>query len=331
MNEAKSILGRRPCGMTPDPTSETRRGATADRGDVHATGERLRLAEAASGIGTFELDLGTGRWDLSPQVALLFGFAPQTVPPSFADWEKVIFFDDVPKLRTAARTAQETGTYQVEFRVRHPDGKLHWLAGRGTVVAAGAHQAARLYGAFFEITDRKALEARLLALNETLEARVVERARQLAETESRLGLLIDAVTDYAIYMLDPTGHVVSWNAGAQRIKGYARAEIIGRHFSQFYTADDRQKGVPQRALATAETSGRYEAEGWRVPKSGNPFWASVVINAVRDAEGGLVGFAKITRDLTRAARQRGAGCARRKGSKPWASSRVASPMTSITC
>ena len=160
-------------------------------------------------------------------------------------------------------------------------------------------------GVYYEISERKALEARLLALNEGLEARVADRARQLAttaaqleETERRFQLLIDAVTDYAIFMLDKTGHVVSWNTGAQRIKGYSSAEILGQHFSRFYTEEDRQKGVPQIALATAERTGKYEAEGWRVRKDGSTFVANVVINAIRDGSGNLLGFSKVTRDIT---------------------------------
>lgn len=104
--------------------------------------------------------------------------------------------------------------------------------------------------------------------------------------------------DYAIYLLDPVGHVSSWNPGAERFKGYASHEIIGRHFSIFYTEEDRLAGVPERALETARREGRFEAEGWRVHKSGRRFWCSVVIDAVRDDQGNVLGFAKITRDIT---------------------------------
>jgi PAS domain S-box-containing protein len=115
---------------------------------------------------------------------------------------------------------------------------------------------------------------------------------------SRFELLVNAVSDYAIYMLDPEGFVTSWNSGAQKIKGYAQAEIIGRHFSRFYTEADRAAGLPARALATAGREGRYEAEGWRLRKDGSLFFAAVVIDAIRDERGLLVGFAKITRDIT---------------------------------
>jgi PAS domain S-box-containing protein len=116
--------------------------------------------------------------------------------------------------------------------------------------------------------------------------------------EGRYRLLVDAITDYAIYMLDTDGHVSSWNAGAQRFKGYTESEILGEHFSRFYTPEELAAGVPTRALATAEAEGRFEAEGWRVRKDGQRFWAHVVIDAIRDPYGHLVGFAKITRDLT---------------------------------
>jgi PAS domain S-box-containing protein len=126
-----------------------------------------------------------------------------------------------------------------------------------------------------------------------------DKAQQaLRESEERFRLLVQGVTDYAIYMLDPQGHVTNWNSGAQRIKGYAESEIIGRHFSQFYTEEDLATNLPQRALATAAREGKFEAEGWRLRKDGTRFWASVVIDPIRNDMGELIGFAKITRDIT---------------------------------
>src|SRR3954471_12336759 len=116
--------------------------------------------------------------------------------------------------------------------------------------------------------------------------------------EQRFRRLIEAVTDYAIYMLDPHGTVTSWNAGAQRFKGYTPDEIIGEHFSRFYTEADRQTDLPRRALTTAVRDGRFEQEGWRVRKDGCRFWAHVVIDPIRDEQRTLIGFAKITRDIT---------------------------------
>lgn len=116
--------------------------------------------------------------------------------------------------------------------------------------------------------------------------------------EQRLRLLINAVTDYAIYMLDPAGHVATWNPGAQRLKGYTAEEVIGEHFSRFYTDEDRAGDFPSRALRIAAREGRFEAEGWRVRKDGSRFWAHVVIDPIRSENGTLLGFAKITRDIT---------------------------------
>jgi len=468
--------------------------------------DRLRQAEAASGIGTFDMDIEAGTWDWGPQVAALFGIDPRDGDRSFAPWEKLIFNDDVPKIHAAFAEAQQTGSCHVEFRVRHPDKSVHWLAAKGRTVA---DKRALLRGAMFDITERKGLEARLLAVNETLEARVeevrqeartlevlnrtgtavaaehdlerlvqlvtdagvelshaefgaffynvireggeaytlytlsgaprsafekfpmprntavfeptfhgrgpvrsddilaekrygksapyhgmpkghlpvrsylavpvvsrsgevlgglffghaqprvftpraeqimtalaaqaavaidnarlyqtsqqeiearrhaerdlqalnetlelraAERTRQLAaslkkleETERRFRLTIEGVREYAIYMLDPGGHVINWNPGAERIKGYASAEILGRHVSTFYTPEEQADDQPKKALKIAQETGKYETEGWRVRKDGSRFWASVLVNAIKDDRGELVGFAKITRDLT---------------------------------
>jgi PAS domain S-box-containing protein len=156
-----------------------------------------------------------------------------------------------------------------------------------------------------DITERKKAEVALQRLNDALEQRVEERTGQLSQafnqlraSEERFRVLVEGVVDYAIFMLDPNGIVTSWNPGAARIKGYTAAEIIGRHFSEFYTEEDRQNGLPKRVLETAKRTGRFEAEGWRVRKDGTRFWANVVIDAIRHTDGRLVGFAKITRDLT---------------------------------
>ncbi len=121
---------------------------------------------------------------------------------------------------------------------------------------------------------------------------------ELERSEQRFRHLVQAVTDYAIFMLDPEGCVTNWNSGAQRIKGYAPEEIIGRHFSTFYTEQDRAAGLPEESLTEARKHGRFEREGIRVRKDGTRFWAHVVIDAVHDDQGKLIGFAKVTRDIT---------------------------------
>jgi PAS domain S-box-containing protein len=120
----------------------------------------------------------------------------------------------------------------------------------------------------------------------------------LSKSESQFKTLVGGVTDYALYMLDPTGVVANWNAGGERIKGYSAAEIVGQHFSRFYTPVDQAAGKPARALKIALETGHYEEEGWRVRKDGSFFWASVVIDPIRNDAGELIGFAKITRDIS---------------------------------
>jgi len=117
-------------------------------------------------------------------------------------------------------------------------------------------------------------------------------------TDDSFRLFVDSVREYAIVMLDPAGHVVSWNPGAERIKGYSQEEIMGRHFSCFYTPEGIQRGLPEHELEVAAKEGRFEDEGWRVTKNGKRFWASVVITSLREKDGRLRGFGKVTRDLT---------------------------------
>ncbi len=128
--------------------------------------------------------------------------------------------------------------------------------------------------------------------------RTREQARALHDLEERFRLFVDAVQDYAIYMLDPDGTVVSWNMGAQRIKGYSAGEILGKHFSIFYTPEDIAAGVPESQLQHARERGRTDDEGWRVRKDGSRFWADAVITAIWEDGGRLRGYAKVTRDLT---------------------------------
>src|SRR5438270_735232 len=137
-------------------------------------------------------------------------------------------------------------------------------------------------------------------LDPRLYQRMIEQARDhaLCQSEQRSRLLIDAVQDYAIFMLDPEGIVMSWNSGAERMKGYRRDEILGKHFSHFFTQEDLAAGKPWEELATARRTGRAEMEGWRVKKNGERFWARVVLTAVHDDQGHLRGYAKVTQDLS---------------------------------
>ena len=205
----------------------------------------------------------------------------------------------------AMALAQDRPIRGVEAIAERPDGsRVHCLP-YPTPLHDDAGILVGAVNMLIDITDRRRVEEELERLSSVLEERVKERTQELADTvaelresDRRFGLLVKGVSDYAIFMLDPDGRVANWNLGAERIKGYTEAEIVGRHFSIFYSDDDRDCGVPQRALATATAAGRFEAEGWRRRKDGSRFWASVVIDAIRDEDGTLIGFAKVTRDLT---------------------------------
>ena len=172
------------------------------------------------------------------------------------------------------RLAEGVPTVRMENRFRHKDGSWRWIAWtmtaeNGLIYLIGRHIT----------TEKLAAEA-------------------LRESERQFRLFTEAATDHALIRLDARGVVSGWNAGAQRIEGYAEPEIVGHHFSRFYTAVDRAAGAPERALAAAATSGTYEHDGWRVRKNGSLFLAAVVIAAIRDEEGKLIGFANIMRDVT---------------------------------
>ncbi|MCE7798175.1 PAS domain S-box protein [Sphingobium sufflavum] len=185
---------------------------------------------------------------------------------------------DIPGI--ALETAKREGRFEAEgWRVRE-DGGHFWA----NVVIDPIYDSAGTHIGFAKVT------------RDLTERRRAED--ELRRSEERFRLLVQSVTDYAIYMLDPDGRVSSWNAGAERFKGYAQNEILGEHFSRFYTDEDRDAEVPQKALETARRDGRFEAEGWRVCKDGSRFWASVVIDAIRNEAGEIIGFAKVTRDLT---------------------------------
>jgi PAS domain S-box-containing protein len=185
-----------------------------------------------------------------------------------------------PKRAQELAIAADLGRFEHEaWRVRK-DGGRFWAA----VAITALHDDRGKVAAFaIVLRDLTAKEA---------------AATQLRGTHQDFHHLVDAITDYAVFMLDPSGNVATWNPGAAKAKGYRAEEILGKSFSVFYTAEDREAGKPDRVLQTVRQEGRFAEEGWRVRKDGTRFWAGVVVTALRDDQGKLIGFAKVTRDLT---------------------------------
>jgi PAS domain S-box-containing protein len=275
--------------------------------------ELLALIQQVGHSGIFEWHVPSGRFLASPQFLSIYGLSE--FDGCYETWLKCVFREDIPRVtklieKAFAERARES---QVEFRiVRLSDGNLAWIEGRSINLYGEDGRPLRIVGTHVDITERKRALMQLRTFTETLEEAVRARTAELADAntrllaeieerekaESRFRLLVEGVTEYALYLIDPEGKVTNWNTGAQRIKGYTAAEIVGHHYSRFFSEEDRSAGVPQRALRTAAELGRFETEGWRVRKDGSQFWASAVLSAIRDKDGTLIGFAKLTRDVT---------------------------------
>jgi PAS domain S-box-containing protein len=276
-----------------DSTAATHEQAPG--GIAHETGELHRLlVESVDDYAIFALDPGGHILSWNAGAHRIKGYtADEAIGKHFS-----IFYprekneQDFPMFEL--KEATRVGRFEDEgWRIRK-DGTRFWA---NVVITALRDAAGHLVG-FAKVT------------RDLTERRLAEEA--LRESEERFRLLVQDVRDYAIFMLDPTGHITTWNTGAERIKGYTSDEIIGKHFSVFYTPEDLEGGKPPRELRIATQTGVYEEEGWRLRKDGTRFWANVVITALRKPDGTLAGFAKVTRDLTerRAAQERAIEAAR---------------------
>ena len=278
------------------PDGPQRSRVKPKRGIAHESGDLHRLlVDRVQDYAIFALDPGGYIMSWNSGAERLKGYtAAEAIGKHFSMFYPRERIDEgFPEFEL--RTAAATGRFEDEgWRVRK-DGSLFWV---NVVITALRNDDGELVG-FAKVT------------RDLTERRNAELA--LRDSERIFRLLVESVKDYAIFMLDPTGRVATWNAGAERIKGYRPHEIIGHSFSEFYPADDVAAGKPERELSIATRTGKYEEEGWRVRQDGTRFWAHVLITAVRDPGGALIGFAKVTRDLTerRAAEEQALANARR--------------------
>lgn len=242
--------------------------------------KQYRLLTEHSSDAILRLGLNGERLYVSPAARRILGYTEaEFAREKFGSF---VHPEDLPRVFASFAELHEgrTALSSVTFRSLHKDGRHIWFEAVSQLLCDEAGAPRETVSSLRDVTQRKLAED------------------ALHSSEERFRFLVDSVQDYGIYMLDVDGQVKSWNSGAERIKGYRADEIIGQNFSKFYTEGDRASGEPARALATALRQGVYSAEGWRVRKNGDRFWASVVVTTVRNREGLVIGFAKITRDLT---------------------------------
>ncbi|HEU4345832.1 MAG TPA: PAS domain S-box protein [Candidatus Binatia bacterium] len=293
-------------------------GATMQQDQVPNLDARYRtlVEQVPAVIFMAYLDRGIGEVYVSPHIESVLGFSREEWLNDPVRWYRQIHPED--KERWSFETSQMLASgapLRSTYRVMACDGHTVWFQCQAKMVRDERGRPWFVHGVAFDVTELKQTQdllqraheeaqrraSELEAANLMLMAQIAEREKaekQLRESEERFRLLVDGVKDYAIFMLNPRGYVVSWNKGAERIKGYSAGEVIGEHFSKFYPAEDIAKGKPEEALRLAEIVGRYECDNWRVRKDGTKFWANVVITALRDNEGQLYGFSKVTRDMT---------------------------------
>lgn len=233
-------------------------------------------------------NLGSWRWDVlansitwSDQLVEIYGLRRGQLKGTLQEFVGFIHPDDRPQVRASISAALNSGKhFSHEERIIRPDGSIRHLHSVGEVVRDESGTAVRMLGICLDVTERKQAE------------------RALQDSEQNYRLLLRGARDYAIYLLDVQGRVLSWNDGAQRLKGYQADEIIGRHFRIFLPEEDRAGDMADDALVTAAREDQFEAETWLVRKDGSRFYATVVMDAIRNDAGELIGFAKLTRDIT---------------------------------
>jgi two-component system CheB/CheR fusion protein len=241
--------------------------------------ESLEFALEAAALGAWDVDLTTGASRTSPRHNQIFGYAEP-----LASWGPDLFREhlvpeDAEKFEAAFARAMETGIFNVQARVRWPDGSVHWIQDHGRVEHDAQGRPLRMAGVTADLTERKEVDGLLLASDE------------------RMRLLLDSATDYAIFSMDRDGLIRSWNAGAEYVFGFKANEAVGRHTEIIFTPEDRARGAEEEEMLTARETGRAADERWHVRKDGSRFYASGVLTPLGDAPD--AGFVKVARDLTR--------------------------------
>ena len=248
---------------------------------LHILNNRFLLAAKAGGIGVWEWHIASNRFSADSRMHALYQIEPSAATTDLSTWARRLQKEDNVRVAKELRAAvNDDVPYDSEFRLNLPDGSVRIIKANGLLSGSTEEGTQSLIGVNWDITSLR-------------QAQSAQR-----ESEERLRLFVDNVQDYLIIMLDPNGIITSWNAAAQRMKGYAAEEIIGKHFSIFDTAESIAVGHPALMLKTSERTGQYREEGFRLRKDGSLFFADVTMTALRDEAGALSGFSIVKRDLT---------------------------------
>ncbi len=258
---------------------------------------RLKIALQAAELGIFDWDIPASNFDFSARLAQMFGYT-ETTGLKQSDFGDRIHPDDRELRLRAHEDAFETGTLEYEARVLWPDQSLHWVRVNGKVTYDRSGNPLRMYGTTMNIDDEKFQAEKLQLLVKERTEDLVHRNEELQKSEERYHKMVEEVQDYAIILLDKDGIIRNWNKGAEKIKRYRESEILGKSFHVFYLPEDRARNLPQKLIAQATLNGRALHEGWRVRKDGSKFWGSITLTALHNKNNDLIGFTKVTRDLT---------------------------------
>lgn len=259
--------------------------------------ERLRLAAETSGLGTWDLNIKSGMTVTSEQHRQIFDYAKDSAW-SLKRYLAQVHPEDMHIIENAFEEGKRTGKMLYEARVLRPDSTVRWIRVNAATFYDEKKTPARMVGTVMDITNHKEMHDILERTVSERTAALQNKTDQLKKSEEQYHRMVDEVQDYAIVLLNRDGIIQNWNKGAQKIKGYGAEEIIGKHVRIFYQKADQESRLPERLMGEAAKNGRAVLEGWRVRKDGSLFWGSIVITAMHDENQNIIGFSKVTRDLT---------------------------------
>ena len=266
-----------------------------NRQKIEQAEAKARLAIDSASLGTYEIDYATDNMITSDRFDEIWGIEHGL---SRTDIVRRIHPDDIPARQKSHNESLTTGNLHYEARIIWNDKSEHWVRVKGKVIHDEKGKPATLLGVVQDINEQRLSAERLTELMEERTGELMKKHVALLESEERYHRMVGEVEDYAILFLDKEGIIQNWNKGAEKIKGYTTEEAVGKSFKMFYTREDRERRLPESLMARAVETGKAAQEGVRIRKDGSNFWGSIVITAIHDMENNVIGFSKVTRDLT---------------------------------